>query len=112
MNSVAFHPVLPHLVVAGSTAGDVYLLDKREPKQFVAVLNCFKSGIHRMKFDCSGRLAICGDRKTLQVLNCTVDGLKSLYVSDQHSDIVRGLAWFGDNLYSCGYDRKCLKHSP
>lgn len=99
-----------NLIVAGSDAGDVYLLDKREPKQFVTVYNCFDNQIHRLKFSDSEKLAVCGDNTDVIVLSCNEGNLKPLYISQAHKDIVRGLAWWKDDLYSCGYDNKCLKH--
>lgn len=111
MTTVCHHPAYSNIIAAGSDAGDIYLLDKREPKQFVTVYNCFDSSIHRAKFDDSNKLAICGDTKDLLVLNCSENNLKPLYISQEHEDIVRGLAWWEGDLYSCGYDGKCLKHS-
>lgn len=110
MKDVSWHPLHSNLVVAGSSAGDIYLLDKREPKQFITVYNCFKSQIHRLKFNDSDKLAVCGDTNDVLVLNCNESNLKQLYVSQEHNNIVRGLAWWKGDLYSCGYDVKCLKH--
>lgn len=110
MKVVACHPVDSNLVATGSDAGDVYILDKREPKQFVSVYNCFDNPIYRLKFNDSDKLAICGDNTDVIVLSCNESNLKTLYISHEHKDIVRGLAWCQDDLYSCGYDGKCLKH--
>lgn len=110
MTAAACHPVLPSVVAAGNAAGDVYVIDKREPKQFVTVYNCFDSGVHRMRFEDSGKLAVCGDTKDVVVLNCTENSLKPLYISQEHKEVVRGLAWYEGGLYSCGYDGKCLRH--
>lgn len=110
MKTVCCHPLHSNIVTAGSDAGDIYLLDKREPKQFVTVYNCFDNSIHRMTFDDSNKLAVCGDTKDLLVLNCSESNLKPLYISQEHEDIVRGLAWYEGELFSCGYDGTCLKH--
>lgn len=111
MRRVCCHPLHSNFVVAGSDAGDIYLLDKREPKQFVTVYNCFDKRIHRLKFNDSNKLAVCGDTTDIVVLNCGESNLKPLYLSQEHSDIVRGIAWWKDELYSCGYDGKYLKHT-
>lgn len=110
VKQVACHPSHSNFVIAGSSAGDIYLLDKREPKHFVTVYNCFNKPIHGLKFDKSCKLAVCGDNSEVIVLNCSENDFKPLYISHEHTDFVRGLTWWRDELYSCGYDGKCLKH--
>lgn len=109
--SVAWHPLDSNLLTVGSAAGDVYLLDKREPKQFVSVANCFSnSRLHKMRFHSSGDLAVCGNTNSIVVLDCKGESLKLVYVNQQHNDVVQGLVWYEDALYSCGFDKKIVKH--
>lgn len=109
--SIAWHPLDTNLLAVGSAAGAVYLLDKREPKQFVSVANCFNNNcLHRIRFNATGDLAVCGDTNSVVVLDCKEQTLKSIYVSQHHSNVVRGLAWYNDALYTCGFDKKIVKH--
>lgn len=110
LRSVAWHPTSTNIITVGTAAGDVYILDKREPKQFVTVYNCFDSNVHRMKFSDSGKLAVCGNVKDVLVFTCVDNALKAVYISQQHSDITRSLAWYEGDLYTCGFDGKILKH--
>lgn len=110
MRSIAINPTNSNLLGVGTTAGSVYLLDKRQPNEFLSVSDCFKHGIHRLKFGESGNLAVCADDRVVRVLGTNDASLSVLYSSEGHSGIVRGLSWYNGDLYSCGFDRKIVKH--
>lgn len=46
----------------------------------------------------------------MRVLGTNDASLSVLYSSEGHSGIVRGLSWYNGDLYSCGFDRKIVKH--
>lgn len=111
LTSVACNQNNTNYIVVGTEGGDVYLLDKREPKEFISVANC-NCYIHRLSFDDqSTRLAVCGDLNKVFVFKCEDEILNSAYCNDKHSDFVRGLAWHKESLYTCGFDQQVIKHS-
>ena len=57
--------------------------------------------------------AVSGDDVTVSVLN-TADSIKLQYQNQSHKDIVRGLAWnpLDGSLWSGGWDRQVISHSP
>lgn len=107
--SVAWNLHATDYITVGSQGGDIYNLDIRQPKQFVDSHRCFEASIHHMAFNNLGYLAVCGDCTNVVVLN-SKDNMNVSYESKDHGAFVRGLAWFEDTLYSCGFDKKFIKH--
>ncbi|XP_069686307.1 methylosome protein WDR77-like [Periplaneta americana] len=116
MTSVDWHTSRTDLVAAGTSSGDVMLLDIRQPKLPVAEAACFSRPIHRMKFSHhkSDWLAVCADDSKVKVLHCATNSPNIIYTDDRHEDFVHGLAWHSrnENLYSCGWDKQVLAHKP
>lgn len=110
LTSVAWNPLNTDTVVVASEAGDIYLIDVKHPKEFLSVHNCFEDSIHRMVFNNSGFLAVCGDNPEVKVFTCTNNSFNILHTSLEHKDFVRGAAWNGDILYTCGFDKEIIKH--
>ena len=94
----------------GSEAGDMYLIDKRKSNDFISVSNCFNSAVHKVLYNSNENVAVCGDNKFVLIYDCNEGGLKKCYESVEHSGIVRGMCWYGDKLYSCGFDKKIVTH--
>ncbi|KAJ3663662.1 hypothetical protein Zmor_007895 [Zophobas morio] len=109
ITSVACNQHNSNYVVAGTEGGDIYLLDKREPKEFISVASC-NCYIYRIVFDDSNKLAVCGDLNKVLVFKCEDEILNNAYCNDKHCGIVRGLAWYNETLYSCGFDKQVVKH--
>nr|CAD7459294.1 unnamed protein product [Timema tahoe] len=87
--SVSWQPSKSGVLAIGSSIGTVTLTDTRVLKPFIQ-FNQFDRSIYRLRF---------ADHN---------------YSDDRHEDFVRGLAWNPktEQLYSCGWDKKVLVHSP
>ncbi|XP_068910695.1 methylosome protein WDR77-like [Tenebrio molitor] len=109
LTSVACNQHNTNYIVVGTEGGDIYLLDKREPREFISVASC-NCEIYRIVFDDSNRLAVCGDLNKVLVFKCEDEILNSAYCNDKHCGFVRGLAWHNETLYSCGFDKQVVKH--
>jgi len=109
LTSIVWNPAQPEYVVVGSQGGDIYNMDIRQPKDFVDFYHCFDAYVNRAAFSNSGNLAVCGDTSTILVLN-NKDNFKIIYTNNDHSAYVRGVAWFEETMYSCGFDKKIIKH--
>lgn len=99
-----------NIIAAGNEAGDVYLFDICQLKEFLAVEHCYKSPIHRVEFNSKGELAVCGNNSIIKVYNCIKNDFEPVYEDTMHKKFVRGLAWGQRELYSCGFDSQLLKH--
>ncbi|KAK5640060.1 hypothetical protein RI129_010871 [Pyrocoelia pectoralis] len=109
LTSVAWNPKHSQYVVIGSKGGEIYNVDIRQLKEFLANYHCFDSSIHRMKFNDSGNLAVCGGTTDVITFSCE-DNFQVIRNMNTHLSYVRGLAWFHDTLYSCGFDKQIIKH--
>lgn len=58
----------------------------------------------------SEELACCCDDTFVEVLDINRD-FSSVYKNARHTDFVRGLAWYKDDLLSCSWDNTVLKHT-
>nr|CAD7596913.1 unnamed protein product [Timema genevievae] len=87
--SVSWQPSKSGVLAIGSSIGTVTLTDTRLLKPFIQ-FSQFDRSIYRLRF---------ADHN---------------YSDDRHEDFVRGLAWNPktEQLYSCGWDKKVLVHSP
>ncbi|CAH1107259.1 unnamed protein product [Psylliodes chrysocephalus] len=110
ITSVAWNQYDDNYLVAGTQAGDIYLLDKREPKDFISVLYCFSAPVNRISFKNSKDFAVCGDSKEVLVINSEGDNLDVVYKNEKHKGHVKGLAWYEDTLYSCGFGKSVINH--
>ncbi|XP_072388132.1 methylosome protein WDR77 [Diabrotica undecimpunctata] len=110
INSVAWNQSNTNYIAVGTQAGDVYLLDKREPKDFVSVISCFPSPVNRLRFNNNSNLAVCGDSKDVLVVNTQSNNMNVIYKNEKHKGHVKGLSWNGDVLFSCGFERSLIKH--
>lgn len=111
LTSVAWHQTNDNNILIGTEAGDIYLVDKRDPNTFVDVNRCLKSSIYRITYGQNNQFAVCSESNEVLVLDCSDTSLNVTYNNKEHDDIVRGLAWSKDGtLYSCGYNKKIVKH--
>lgn len=111
LRSIAWNTTNSNELAVGTSAGDIYLIDIREPKEFLSVLNCSKYAIHRLKCNNSGQIAVCSDTNKVDILSTENGALKPLYSEEKHSNVVRGLAWHEKTLYSCGFNKEIFAHS-
>ncbi|XP_018576625.1 protein valois isoform X2 [Anoplophora glabripennis] len=109
--SVSWNQDNDNYIVVGTQAGDVYLLDKREPKDFVSVLHCFDGTINRISFKNSSEFAVCGDVNEVLIVNSNKNSLEILYRNTEHIGPVKDLKWHEDILYSCGFGKCLIKHT-
>lgn len=93
----------------GTEAGDLYLVDKREPKDFVSVLSCFEVPIRRTDIS-NSKIAVCGDTNHIIVANHKDSLLNLIYNNSDHKNFVRDVKWHNNVLYSCGYGTDLVKH--
>ncbi|CAL7935769.1 unnamed protein product [Xylocopa violacea] len=113
LTAVNWNPHLLNVVAIGTEDGKVVIVDARmggtEPLQ---ESYHFTRTIHKLLYHphAEGILAACCDDVTVQVFD-TNDHLSSIYLDERHKDMVRGLTWFKDNLYSCSWDSTVLKHA-
>nr|CAD7197927.1 unnamed protein product [Timema douglasi] len=111
--SVSWQPSKSGVLAIGSSIGTVTLTDTRLLKPFIQ-FNQFDRSIYRLRF--AGHnpdlLAVCADNTQVKIFNC--ENGRLIYSDDRHEDFVRGLAWNPktEQLYSCGWDKKVLVHSP
>ncbi|RZC33403.1 hypothetical protein BDFB_014668, partial [Asbolus verrucosus] len=88
LTSVACNQNNTNYIVVGTEGGDIYLLDRREPKDFISVASC-NCYIYRLVFDDSNKLAVCGDLNKVLVFKCEDEILNNAYCNDKHCAIVR-----------------------
>ncbi|XP_056648081.1 methylosome protein 50-like [Diorhabda sublineata] len=110
VTSIAWNQQDNNYIVTGTQAGDVYLLDKREPKEFLSVLYCFSAPVNRICFKDSSNFAVCGDTNEVLIINSKTSNLDIVYRNEKHQGHVKGLAWYNDVLYSCGFKQTLIKH--
>ncbi|XP_045464576.1 methylosome protein 50-like [Harmonia axyridis] len=111
LTSVAWNQSNEDFIVCGTEGGTVYHLDRRQPKSTLEFHHCFENRIHRLSFNPnSNQVAICGDTNEVIVLDKIEGSYTNIYNSEEHSDMVRGLCWNENILYSCGFDAKICKH--
>lgn len=109
LTSTACNQTDNNYIVVGSQAGSVYLIDRRQPNEFVDVFNCFEKAINRITFNAPNQYAICGNTNKVLVLNGNIK-LEKIYENNQHSSIVRDVKWFNGELYSCGFNKSIIQH--
>lgn len=111
LTKIQWHPSKSHILVVGTSGGDIYTVDTREPNKFISKNSCYFRSIHNIAFNSEGLLAVCADDTTLKVFDTANEDLKLLYVDDKHNDFIRGLAWHNSTLISCGYDTQVCIHN-
>lgn len=55
------------------------------------------------------QLACCSDATSVKVFD-TYREMLPVFEDNSHSDFVRGLAWYKDDLFSCSWDGNVIKH--
>lgn len=110
ITSVSWNQDNDNYVGIGTRAGDVYLLDKREPKEFVSVLHCFNNSVNKISFHNSEEFAVCGDVNDVLIVSCNKNSLEILYKNSEHVGPVKDLKWYAGTLYSCGFGKCLIKH--
>ncbi|VEN42727.1 unnamed protein product [Callosobruchus maculatus] len=110
VTSVAWNQHSDNYIMVGVQAGDIYLIDKREPKEFVSVFHCFDAPVTRMAFKDSSKLAICGEVNEVLVLSCDNSFLELAHKYDNHKDQVKDVKWYNSTLFTCGFGKCLMKH--
>ncbi|KAJ8915814.1 hypothetical protein NQ315_004626 [Exocentrus adspersus] len=111
ITSISWNQDDDNFIAVGTLAGDVYLVDKREPKDFLSVLPCFHGAVNRMSFNNSKQFAVCGDVPEVLIVNTDKNALKVIYKNSEHSGPVKDVKWYNGTLYSCGFGKCVVKHS-
>ncbi|XP_046833945.1 methylosome protein 50-like isoform X1 [Vespa crabro] len=114
LTSVSCNPVSNNIVAIGANDGSVTLIDIRNTDDVLFESSVFSRSIHKLLFnpnpERSRQIACCCDDIVIKVLDtnedCTV-----IYKDNRHTDFVRGLTWYNDQLLSCSWDDKILKHT-
>ncbi|XP_043261819.1 methylosome protein 50-like [Colletes gigas] len=114
LTTVNWNSVLDHIVAIGSDNGDVVLMDIRKPGVSVLEETCiFPRPVQKLLFnpnpERSEDLACCCDDNFVHVLDVN-NNFSSLYKNEDHTDFVRGLSWYKDQLFSCSWDSTVLRH--
>lgn len=114
LTAVSWNSLLEHMLAIGARDGSVTLFDLRNLQTPVLQdVSIFPRSVHKLLFnpssEHSGQLACCCDDTTVKVINANKD-LSLIYENDNHTDFVRGLTWFKDELYSCSWDNSVVKH--
>ncbi|KAJ8979658.1 hypothetical protein NQ317_006369 [Molorchus minor] len=79
ITGIAWNQEDDHYITVGTQAGDIYLLDKRESKDFVSVLHCFDAPVNRVVFNNAKEFAVCGNTKDVLIVKCLSDELHDVY---------------------------------
>ncbi|CAH1119909.1 unnamed protein product [Phaedon cochleariae] len=108
--SISWNQYDDNYIIVGTLAGDVYLLDKREPKSFISVLHCFDRKVNRIGFNDAKEFAVCGDSPEVLIVNCKSSYLETIYRNGKHPGHVKDLKWHKGTLYTCGFGKCVVKH--
>ncbi|XP_076619515.1 methylosome protein WDR77 [Colletes latitarsis] len=114
LTTVNWNSILDHIVAIGTDNGDVVLMDIRKPGASVLEEACiFPRPVQKLLFnpnpERSEDLACCCDNNFVQVLDIN-NNFSSIYKNEDHTDFVRGLSWYKDQLFSCSWDSTVLRH--
>ncbi|XP_076764218.1 methylosome protein WDR77 [Xylocopa sonorina] len=113
LTAVSWNPNLLNTVAIGTDDGRVVIVDARRGGIEVLEESCsFPRPVHKLLFnpDSEGLLAACCDDAAVKVFDIN-NHLAPVYHDERHCDFVRGLTWFNNNLYSCSWDSRVLKHA-
>lgn len=110
MTSVAWNLKNDEYVTVGSESGDVYLLSIKQPKDVIYSTHSFDGSVHKQCFNSSGHLAVCGNTSNVLIYDCQSNELKKCYENVEDNTVVRGLTWYKDNLYMCGFNKKLASY--
>ncbi|EFN88372.1 Methylosome protein 50 [Harpegnathos saltator] len=110
--SVSWNPTMDQFVAVGGDDGTIALMDVRQPNEPLFEPFLHNSGLWKVLFNPDPmrkeQLACCFDSTCVKVLDVT-DDMNLIIEDNQHTDYVRGLAWYKDNLFSCGWDDNVIK---
>lgn len=111
LTKVVSNPKNSNYFVVGTQGGDIYLVDKREPGDFVCSHQCFNKPVKCLAFNESHRLAVSGEINKILIFNTENNTFKDLCTNESHKGHVKALKWYQNDLYSCGFGTKqLLKH--
>ncbi|XP_076646990.1 methylosome protein WDR77 isoform X2 [Halictus rubicundus] len=115
LTTVNWNSVLDHIIAIGTDNGDVILVDTRKASDS-ALQNAkvFPRSVHKLLFnpnpERSEEIACCCDDTLVRVLDINRN-FSLIYENERHTDFVRGLAWYKDELVSCSWDNSVNKHT-
>ncbi|XP_015178911.1 PREDICTED: methylosome protein 50-like isoform X3 [Polistes dominula] len=114
LTSVSCSPISDNIVAIGAIDGSVTLIDIRNTDDVLFESFVFSRSIHKLLFnpnpERSSQLACCCDDVVFKVIDTNKD-CNVIYENITHTDFVRGLAWYKDELLSCSWDDQVLKHT-
>ncbi|KAI4489579.1 hypothetical protein M0802_011016 [Mischocyttarus mexicanus] len=114
LTSVSCSPISDNIVAIGANDGSVVLVDIRNTDDVLFESLVFSRSIHKLLFnpnsERSNQIACCCDDVAIKVLDTNKD-CNVIYEDTRHTDFVRGLAWYNDELLSCSWDDQILKHT-
>ncbi|GFS74141.1 methylosome protein 50 [Nephila pilipes] len=95
----------------GDISGQVILKDSRNTGTLCS-WEPHKRRVYRLSFSKShSKLASCADDTDVCITDIEKESPVVIYKNEDHQDYVRGLTWNeGNELISCGWDKKVLKH--
>lgn len=106
LTNVAWNPLNKDSLVVASEAGDIYILNIKEPTEVLCSTHCFDGSIYKVCFNHSGLLGVTGSISNVLIYNCQNDQLLKCYETLEHNTVIKGLTWNKNNLYSCGFNKK------
>lgn len=112
LTSASWKPDDDNIVAIGGNDGGIEILDIRNTTNSVYELNQFSRGVHKIVFnpDCPSQLAGCCDSTDLKVFDLSKN-CANIFENNTHTDFVRGLAWYNNDLITCSWDNTILRHS-
>lgn len=114
LTAVSWNTTSNDLIAIGTADGNIVLIDIRQTETpLYEYAECDGRGVHKLLFNPNPerkeQLACCFDSTSVKVFDACREMLQ-LYEDNSHSDFVRGLAWYEDDVYSCSWDANVFKH--
>ncbi|KAK2581316.1 hypothetical protein KPH14_008091 [Odynerus spinipes] len=114
LTAVSWNPTSDNIIAIGADDGSITLMDIRNTDSILLESLVFSRPIHKLVFnpnpERSEQIACCCDDVVIKILE-TNKNYNAIYEDDRHTDFVRGLAWYNDELLSCSWDDMVLKHT-
>lgn len=109
VTAVSFDDKLDNYVYMGTVGGYICSIDTRNTKEFIDKCHAYKNRIHRINVN-QNHVAVCADAIEVRIFESNNGEVCLTYENSLHRDMVRGLAWYKEDAFSCGADRKLHKH--
>ncbi|XP_032685446.1 methylosome protein 50-like [Odontomachus brunneus] len=111
-SSISWNPVMDQYLAIGEDCGVIALIDIRQPNEPVFELTVDNRSVWKVLFNPIRKdlLACCFDNTSVKVLHVSKD-VQVIMEDNEHTDFVRGLAWYKDDLFSCALDDNVIKRT-